>query len=133
MRSWTKKRKRAIGKSQFDWISCKRTNELYLWFARGLKALKKATKLLFLELHRPDEALKTYTELLAYTKSAVTRNYSEKTINGILDYVGGGKGGPVEVDTLERFYQVTKDALLEAKNEVIQVSSIITFCSKPSV
>lgn len=133
MRSWTKKRKRAIGKSQFDWISCKRTNELYFWFARGFKALKQATKLLFLELHRPDEALKTYTELLAYTKSAVTRNYSEKTINGILDYVGGGKGGPVEVDTLERFYQVTKDALLEAKNEVIQVSSIITFCSKPSV
>jgi len=41
--------------------------------------------------------LDTYTRLLAYTKSAVTRNYSEKTINGILDYVGGGKGGPVEV------------------------------------
>lgn len=48
----------------------------------------------------------------------MTRNYSEKTINGILDYVGGGKGGPVEVDVLERFYQVTKDALEEAKNEV---------------
>ncbi|KAJ3487123.1 hypothetical protein NLI96_g3755 [Meripilus lineatus] len=89
----------------------------------GFKALKQATKLLFLELHRPDEALKTYTELLAYTKSAVTRNYSEKTINGILDYVGGGKGGPVEVDTLERFYQVTKDALLEAKNERLSVKT----------
>jgi COP9 signalosome complex subunit 2 len=55
---------------------------------------------------------------LTYTKSAVTRNYSEKTINGILDYVGGGKGGPVEVDVLEKFYQATKDALEEAKNEV---------------
>lgn len=48
----------------------------------------------------------------------MTRNYSEKTINGILDYVGGGKGGPVEVDTLEQFYQVTKEALVEAKNDV---------------
>jgi len=76
------------------------------------------TKLLFLELHRPSEALKTYTELLTYTKSAVTRNYSEKSINGILDYVGGGKGGVIEVDVLEKFYQVTRKALEEAKNEV---------------
>lgn len=81
--------------------------------------MKQATKLLFLELHRPKEALETYTQLLTYTKSAVTRNYSEKTINNILDYVGGGKGGPVDVDVLERFYQVTKDALDEAKNEVL--------------
>ena len=80
--------------------------------------MKQATKLLFLVLHRPTEALETYTLLLTYTKSAVTRNYSEKTINNILDYVGGGKGGSVDVDVLERFYQVTKDALDEAKNEV---------------
>jgi len=76
------------------------------------------TKLNFLQLRKPAEALKTYTELLTYTKSAVTRNYSEKTINNILDYVGGGKGGPVEVDVLEKFYQVTKKALEEAKNDV---------------
>ena len=61
---------------------------------------------------------------MTYTKSAVTRNYSEKTINGILDYVGGGKGGPVEVDVLEQFYQATKDALIEAKNEVCTWKSI---------
>ena len=72
---------------------------------------------------RPAEALETYTQLLTYTKSAVTRNYSEKSINGILDYVGGGKGGPVEVDVLEKFYQATKGALVEAKNEVILISS----------
>lgn len=74
--------------------------------------------MLFLQLRRPQDALKTYVELLTYTKSAVTRNYSEKTINGILDYVGGGKGGPVDVETLEKFYQATKKALQEAKNEV---------------
>jgi COP9 signalosome complex subunit 2 len=64
----------------------------------------------------------TYRQLLTYTKSAVTRNYSEKSINGILDYVGGGKGGPIEVDILEKFYQATKDALVEAKNEVRRVT-----------
>ncbi|KAA1471383.1 PCI-domain-containing protein [Dentipellis sp. KUC8613] len=89
----------------------------------GFKALKQCTKLLFLRLRRPTEALKTYTQLLTYTKSAVTRNYAEKTINGILDYVGGGKGGPVEVDVLERFYQVTKDALEEAKNDRLSVKT----------
>ena len=92
---------------------------------RGFKALKQSTKLLFLQLKRPQDALNTYTELLTYTKSAVTRNYSEKSINGILDYVGGGKGGPVDVETLERFYQATKKALQEAKNEVYPDPSIL--------
>lgn len=94
---------------------------------RGFKALKQSTKLLFLRLKRPEEALKTYTQLLTYTKSAVTRNYSEKTINGILDYVGGGKSGgkvgPIDVDTLEKFYEVTRKALLEAKNERLSVKT----------
>ena len=80
--------------------------------------MKQSTKLLYLTLHRPSEALETYTQLLSYTQSAVTRNYSEKTINGILDYVGGAKGGPVEVNVLEKFYQTTKAALVAAKNEV---------------
>jgi hypothetical protein len=35
---------------------------------RGFKALKQSTKILFLELHRPEDALKTYEELLPYTK-----------------------------------------------------------------
>ena len=85
---------------------------------RGFKALKQSTKLLYLVLKRPNDALKTYTQLLTYTKSAVTRNYSEKTINGILDYVGGGKGGTAEVNVLEKFYQATLKALEDAKNDV---------------
>ena len=48
----------------------------------------------------------------------MTRNYSEKTINGILDYVGGGKSGPVEVDVLQQFYETTMQALQESKNDV---------------
>ncbi|KAF9531851.1 PCI domain-containing protein [Crepidotus variabilis] len=89
----------------------------------GFKALKQMTKLNFLGLHRANDALQTYTELLTYTKSAVTRNYSEKTINGILDYVGGGKGGVVSVEILEKFYTATKKALEEAKNERLSVKT----------
>lgn len=94
---------------------------------RGFKALKQATKLLYLVLRRPNDALQTYIQLLTYTKSAVTRNYSEKTINGILDYVGGGKGGSVEVDVLEKFYQATKTALEEAKNDVCVILLDLAF------
>ena len=103
-----------------DWyvIGTTKAHDIDCIFQRGFKALKQSTKLLFLHLRRPSDALKTYTQLLTYTKSAVTRNYAEKTVNGILDYVGAGKGGPVEVDVLEKFYQVTKDALEEAKNDV---------------
>lgn len=94
---------------------------------RGFKALKQSTKLLFLVLHRPNDALKSYMHLLTYTKSTITRNHAEKTINGILDYVGGGKGGPVEVAILEKFYQATKDALQEARNEVSVLAPLAVF------
>jgi len=58
----------------------------------------------YLYLQKPDDALTTYRELLGYTKvsfprfgpshklteqSNVTRNYADKSINNILDYVGG--------------------------------------------
>ena len=32
-----------------------------------------------------------YKQLLTYIKSAVTRNYSEKSINSILDYISTSK------------------------------------------
>ncbi|KAG8834788.1 hypothetical protein FRC17_007105 [Serendipita sp. 399] len=90
----------------------------------GFKALKQSTKLLYLVLNRPADALGTYKQLLTYTKSAVTRNYSEKTINGILDYVGGSKGGGIaDVDILEKFYEATRSALKEAKNERLSVKT----------
>lgn len=64
--------------------------------------------------------------MLSYTKSAVTRNVSEKAINGILDYVGGGKGsaqsGNVDYDVLDSFYEATRTALKEAKNDVRNLS-----------
>lgn len=66
--------------------------------------------------------------MLSYTKSAVTRNVSEKAINGILDYVGGGKGSAlsgnvVDYDVLDSFYEATRTALKEAKNDVRNLST----------
>jgi len=54
-----------------------------------------------------------YKSMLTYIKSAVTRNYSEKVINKILDLVGGGQ----QMDLLQEFFETTLKALVEAKNE----------------
>ena len=35
--------------------------------------------------------MKRYKELLTYIKSAVVRNYSERSINSILDYISTSK------------------------------------------
>ncbi|TYZ64432.1 hypothetical protein PybrP1_008300 [[Pythium] brassicae (nom. inval.)] len=56
----------------------------------GFKALKRIVKLQF-ELGRHDHAMRRYEELLAYTKSDVTRNVGEKGINSILDFVSTSK------------------------------------------
>ncbi|KAI7899148.1 uncharacterized protein BX663DRAFT_518715 [Cokeromyces recurvatus] len=57
--------------------------------------------------------LKYYRELLTYVKSAVTRNYSEKSINNILDYVSSTDN----MSFMESFYETTLESLKENKNE----------------
>lgn len=37
------------------------------------------------------EMMNRYKQLLTYIRSAVTRNYSEKSINSILDYISTSK------------------------------------------
>nr|ODN79186.1 COP9 signalosome complex subunit 2 [Cryptococcus depauperatus CBS 7841] len=85
----------------------------------GFKSLKQITKMNYLRLHEPVKALETYQELLTYIQNVVTRNYAEKSINNILDYVGGeGKVTPkVSLDILEKFYEVTRVICDEARNE----------------
>ncbi|KAH8930154.1 PCI-domain-containing protein [Atractiella rhizophila] len=85
----------------------------------GFKALKQLTKISFQILKNYDAALKYYTELLTYTKSAVTRNVAEKSINGILDYVSNEKG--LVTHQMRSWYEVTEKALNEAKNERLSV------------
>jgi len=86
----------------------------------GFKALKQQTKINF-HRGRHSEALESYTELLSYTKSAVTRNTSEKAINNILDYVSNSP--TLDLGTMERFYDVTKRALEQSKNERLSIKT----------
>lgn len=78
----------------------------------GFKALKQMIKITF-SLSEYDSMLSYYRQLLSYIKTAVTKNYSEKSINAILDYISTSK----QMDLLQKFYETTLDALKDAKNE----------------
>ncbi|XP_043933521.1 COP9 signalosome complex subunit 2 isoform X2 [Protopterus annectens] len=56
----------------------------------GFKALKQMIKINF-KLGNYPEMMNRYKQLLTYIRSAVTRNYSEKSINSILDYISTSK------------------------------------------
>jgi COP9 signalosome complex subunit 2 len=71
-----------------------------------------------------DQTLRYYEELLTYTKSAVTRNYSEKSINNILDYVSSSD----DMTFMEKFYQTTLTSLADSKNDVSFRSYRDDFC-----
>ncbi|KAF2363782.1 Proteasome component (PCI) domain [Trinorchestia longiramus] len=78
----------------------------------GFKALKQMIKINF-KLGNKEEMMQRYKQLLTYIKSAVTRNYSEKSINSILDYISTSKN----MELLQEFYETTLDALKDAKND----------------
>ncbi|KAG0142398.1 hypothetical protein CROQUDRAFT_67246 [Cronartium quercuum f. sp. fusiforme G11] len=86
----------------------------------GFKALKQSTKLNF-RRGKYEEALTTYTELLGYCRTAVTRNAAEKSINGILDYVSAAQD--LDTSLMEKWYEVTQKALEESKNERLSVKT----------
>jgi COP9 signalosome complex subunit 2 len=87
----------------------------------GFKGLKQAIKLEFkLGLYDKVKLLSEaswrvltskaaghYAELLTYVKSAVTRNYSEKSINNILDYIEKGSEDDRARHCMEEFYSKT--------------------------
>ncbi|CAG8606029.1 10341_t:CDS:10, partial [Scutellospora calospora] len=84
----------------------------------GFKALKQMAKLSF-KASDHESTLKYYKQLLSYTKSAVTRNYSEKSINNILDFISSSQ----DMAFMEEFYSTTLSALEEAKNERLWVKT----------
>ena len=69
------------------------------------------------------QTLETYQKLLTYTKSAVTRNYSEKSINNMLDNISSSNN----MDFLEKFYASTLQSLEESKNDVSFFSVVLSF------
>jgi len=82
----------------------------------GFKGLKQAIKLEF-KLKRYANAVEHYRELLSYVKSAVTRNYSEKSINNMLDYIEKTSEDDEANSTIEKFYSLTLDSFQSTNNE----------------
>ncbi|OTB07449.1 hypothetical protein M426DRAFT_318125 [Hypoxylon sp. CI-4A] len=82
----------------------------------GFKGLKQAIKLEF-RLGRFDKAVEHYTELLTYVKSAVTRNYSEKSINNMLDYIEKESEKEEAQKAMEQFYSLTLNCFQNTNNE----------------
>lgn len=89
----------------------------------GFKALKQTVKLHF-KLSNHEAMIQAYRKLLTYVKSAVTRNYSEKVINSILDAVGASP----DVELLREFYQTTLEALAESKNDRLWFKTNLKLC-----
>ncbi|KAL8720964.1 MAG: hypothetical protein Q9225_002246 [Loekoesia sp. 1 TL-2023] len=82
----------------------------------GFKGLKQAIKLEF-KLGRYDQAVEHYRELLTYVKSAVTRNYSEKSINNMLDFIEKGSDDDKAYHCMEKFYSLTLESFQSTNNE----------------
>ncbi|ONK61511.1 uncharacterized protein A4U43_C08F30690 [Asparagus officinalis] len=91
----------------------------------GFKALKQTVKLYY-KLGKYKEMMDAYREMLTYIKSAVTRNYSEKCLNNIMDFVSGSASQNFSL--LQEFYQTTLKALEEAKNERLWFKTNLKLC-----
>ncbi|KAL0419474.1 UNVERIFIED_CONTAM: COP9 signalosome complex subunit [Sesamum radiatum] len=70
--------------------------------------------------------MNAYRDMLTYIKSAVTRNYSEKCINNIMDFISGSASQ--NFGLLQEFYQTTLKALEEAKNERLWFKTNLKLC-----
>ncbi|KAL7273270.1 hypothetical protein RUND412_003877 [Rhizina undulata] len=81
----------------------------------GFKGLKQAIKLEF-KLKQHEKAVEHYKELLTYIRTAVTRNYSEKSLNNMLEYISSSSD-PEDMPYMEKFYDMTLDAFQGTNNE----------------
>ncbi|KAK5130341.1 hypothetical protein LTR08_002181 [Meristemomyces frigidus] len=88
----------------------------------GFKGLKQAIKLEF-KLGRYDKAVEHYAELLTYVKSAVTRNYSEKSINNMLDFIEKNAEDEAANECMEKFYSKTLESFQSTNNERLWLST----------
>lgn len=90
----------------------------------GFKALKQIVKLLY-KMGDAEKMLERYKELLAYVNDAVTRNYSEKVLNSILDDIGTNE----DMGFLQEFYETTLKKLEETKNERLWFKTNLKLCA----
>ncbi|KAH8885661.1 signalosome subunit 2 [Thozetella sp. PMI_491] len=90
----------------------------------GFKGLKQAIKLEF-KLQRYSKAIEHYEELLTYVKSAVTRNYSEKSIDNMLNFIEKGSDNPEATKCMEQFYSLTLNCFQSTNNERLWLKTSI--------
>ncbi|KAI9791330.1 MAG: hypothetical protein M1833_001555 [Piccolia ochrophora] len=90
----------------------------------GFKGLKQAVKLEF-KLKEYERAVEHYSQLLTYVKSAVTRNYSEKSINNMLDFIEKGSDDDEAAKCTERFYSQTLESFQSTNNERLWLKTSI--------
>lgn len=64
-----------------------------------------------------EQAIEHYRELLTYVKSAVTRNYSEKSINNMLDFIEKNSEDKNADQCMEKFYSSTLSSFQSTNNE----------------
>ena len=69
------------------------------------------------------QAVEHYTELLTYVKSAVTRNYSEKSINNMLDFIEKNASDETANKCMEQFYSKTLESFKATNNERLWLST----------
>lgn len=70
-----------------------------------------------LDLLTFQQAVEHYKELLTYVKSAVTRNYSEKSINNMLDFIEKAAEDDEAYRCMEKFYALTLESFQSTNNE----------------
>lgn len=63
------------------------------------------------------QAVEHYRELLTYVRSAVTRNYAEKSISNLLELIEKGAGDARATACMEEFYSLTLSAFANTNNE----------------
>lgn len=102
--------------SEHEQLSVAGTDWSLAFTTRGFKGLKQAIKLEF-KLKRYDSAVQHYREILSYVKSAVTRNYSEKSINNMLDFIEKSAEDAEAHQYLEKFYFLTLQSFQTTNNE----------------
>ncbi|KAI9888908.1 MAG: hypothetical protein M1814_006140 [Vezdaea aestivalis] len=86
--------------------------------ANPQEAIEEFLGLPALEEEKGDwHAVEHYRELLTYIKSAVTRNYSEKSINNILDFIERMSDDRAALTCMEQFYSLTLQSFQSTNNE----------------
>ena len=71
------------------------------------------------------QAIEHYRELLTYVKSAVTRNYSEKSINNMLDFIEKNSEDKNAYQCMEKFYSSTLSSFQSTNNERLWLKTYI--------